>query len=109
MQLTMCNSVWWFIVACLVSGVVCAEPDTQRQAALRYLLRQDCGSCHGMTLRGGLGPALLPERLGGRTDDQLVSTILDGRSGTPMPPWRGELSESDARYLVRVLREGNGP
>ena len=44
------------------AGTVFAVPP-ERQDQLRYLLRQDCGSCHGMTLKGGLGPALLPDNL----------------------------------------------
>ncbi|MBY0432057.1 MAG: cytochrome C oxidase Cbb3, partial [Rhodospirillales bacterium] len=38
-----------------------AAPSPARQAALFNLLAQDCGSCHGLTMKGGLGPALLPE------------------------------------------------
>jgi len=62
-----------------------------------------------MTLKGGLGPALLPESLHDRPDTLLVSIILDGRPGTPMPPWRGELSVQDAQWLVQQLRTGVGP
>ncbi|MDX2370482.1 MAG: hypothetical protein QNK36_19105, partial [Colwellia sp.] len=29
-----------------------------RKAQLTHMVKQDCGSCHGMTLKGGLGPAL---------------------------------------------------
>jgi cytochrome c55X len=84
------------------------DPDAARQDELLYLLKHDCGSCHGMTRKGGLGPALLPESLRERPQALLVSTVLDGRPGTPMPPWRGELSEQDARWLVEVLRKGEG-
>ena len=35
-----------------------ASPDAARRAELVTLVRQDCGSCHGLTLKGGLGPAL---------------------------------------------------
>ena len=35
----------------------------ERTAALSYLVRQDCGSCHGMTLKGGLGQSLRPAAL----------------------------------------------
>lgn len=77
-----------------------------RQAQLKYLLQQDCGSCHGMTLKGGLGPALLPDILKDKPDALLVATILDGRPGTAMPPWRSELTEAEAEWLVELLREG---
>jgi len=80
--------------------------EPERQEALRYLLRQDCGSCHGMTLKGGLGPALLPANLSGKPDGLLVNTILEGRAGTAMPPWRGLLTEAEALWLVEQLRLG---
>jgi cytochrome c55X len=83
-------------------------PDMVRQDQLLYLLKHDCGSCHGMTRKGGLGPPLLPDSLRGRPLALLVNTVLDGRPGTPMPPWRGELSEQDARWLVELLRRGEG-
>lgn len=77
-----------------------------REAYLANLLTQDCGSCHGLTMKGGLGPPLLPEALAERDDAVLVETILDGRPGTPMPPWRFELSAREAAWLVKRLREG---
>lgn len=83
-----------------------AAVDAARQAELRYLLEQDCGSCHGMTRKGGLGPALLPQNLADKPDELLIATILHGRAGTAMPPWKGQLSEADAAWLVQQLREG---
>jgi cytochrome c55X len=77
----------------------------ERRAALLNLLRQDCGSCHGMTLKGGLGPALLPENLAGKPDELLVTTILQGRPGTAMPPWQSFMAPAEAQWLVRQLRE----
>ena len=80
--------------------------DSGRQAELMYLLEQDCGSCHGMTRKGGLGPALLPSNLEGKPDELLIATILHGRPGTAMPPWKGQLTEAEAAWLVRTLRQG---
>jgi cytochrome c55X len=95
------------IISCPV--IAMAEvPDAERQAQLLYLLKHDCGSCHGMTRKGGLGPALLPENLHDFPVEFLVTTILDGRPGTPMPPWRGELSDADAQWLVEALNRGEG-
>ena len=89
-------------------AVATAVPQS-RQQELRHLLLHDCGSCHGMTLKGGLGPALLPETLRGKSVEFLVYTILEGRSNTAMPPWRGQLTEADARWLAVTLREGIKP
>lgn len=89
-----------------VFALVLAEPSDERQQELRHLLKHDCGSCHGMTLKGGLGPALLPENLVNKADVVLKQTILHGRPPTPMPPWKGILSEDDVDWLVMLLRKG---
>ena len=60
-----------------------ADSAPQRQAEIIHLLKHDCGSCHGMRLQGGLGPALNPERLKPFTAEQLAATILYGRPGLP--------------------------
>jgi cytochrome c55X len=80
-------------------------PPLERQQELRNLLEHDCGACHGLTLQGGLGSALTPEALAGKSDDFLVTTILEGRKGTAMPPWKKFLKESEARWLVLQLRK----
>jgi cytochrome c55X len=89
------------------------EPDKERQRALVHLVRQDCGSCHGLTLQGGLGPALTVDALRDKPPEGLVATIVGGRPGTPMPPFRGILSEADAEWVVEQLMagfpEGDGP
>lgn len=81
-------------------------PSAARQRELVTLVRQDCGSCHGMTLSGGLGPALLPSALKDKPVESLVATVLYGRPGTPMPPWRPFLSEEEATWLVDMLLKG---
>jgi cytochrome c55X len=83
-----------------------AEPQADRQAELTHLVRQDCGSCHGMTLKGGLGPALTRDALRGKPAANLVVTVLYGRPGTAMPPWRPFVSEAEAAWIVRQLQEG---
>ena len=81
-------------------------PDAGKLASL---VRQDCGSCHGLTLRGGLGKPLTSDSLRIWDREQLVGIILDGVPGTPMPPWRTLLSESDARWIAERLQQGNLP
>ncbi len=94
------------LIVTSVSASVSAEPTAERQQELIHLLKHDCGSCHGMTLKGGLGPALLPENLSTKPDEVLIQTILHGRPPTPMPPWRGILSEDEVEWLVQLLRRG---
>ena len=77
-----------------------------RQAELIHLVRQDCGSCHGLTLKGGLGPALLPETLKDKPPDYLKAAILYGLAPSAMPPWKRFLSEADAEWRVINLQKG---
>mgnify|MGYP001791555218 CR=1 FL=1 len=82
------------------------EITPEHATRLVRLVRQDCGSCHGLRLTGGLGPALLPGALQGKPKEYLTATILSGRMGTPMPPWRGLLTEQEAQWIVeRLLTE----
>lgn len=100
----------WLFALVLISQLtpVSAALDAARQAELLYLLKHDCGSCHGMTRKGGLGPPLLPDNLRGRPPMLMENTVLDGRPGTPMPPWRGLLTEQEARWLVEAMLRGDG-
>ena len=96
----------------MLSTVPCAAlaemPSAERQRELVRMVRQDCGSCHGMTLNGGLGPALTAAALKARDipRESLVATIVGGRPGTPMPPWHRFLSEEEAGWIVDRLVEG---
>ncbi|MCW8854342.1 MAG: cytochrome c [Gammaproteobacteria bacterium] len=94
-----------FLLALLTTPVIASLPE-QRQQELTHLLKHDCGSCHGMTLKGGLGPSLLPESLKAKSDELLFVTILEGRHGTPMPPWKTQLSEDDVHWIIQLLRHG---
>jgi len=89
-----------------VSGAEYLELSQLRQRELAQLVRNDCGSCHGLTLKGGLGPALLPESLRDKSIEGLRETILRGRTGTAMPPWSVFISEIEANWIVEQLMKG---
>lgn len=82
------------------------ELSQERKAQLHHIVKQDCGSCHGMTMKGGLGPALLPENLEGKTVPFLQYTILHGRTSTAMPPWKSLLTEQEALWIAQQLKKG---
>ena len=82
------------------------ELSQARKNQLNHIVKQDCGSCHGMTLKGGLGPALLPENLAGKSVLFLQHSILYGRTGTAMPPWRSLLTEQEALWVSQQLKAG---
>ncbi len=82
------------------------DPRPERQTQLIRMVRQDCGSCHGIQLTGGLGPALTRDRMADFPLDSLVATIYHGRPGTPMPGWKTMMSEADARWIAAQLQAG---
>ncbi len=91
----------------LFTQTTVAEVDSARQNELLYFVKHDCGSCHGMTLKGGLGPALSPERLSAQPKEFLVTTIMEGRKNTAMPPWKTMLSHDDAVWITEQLQNGS--
>ena len=100
-----------FALALLLSSLLPAaqaqaQPDAARQRELVRLVRQDCGSCHGMRLAGGLGPPLEAARLAQWPLEGLVATIYQGRPGTPMPGWAPLLSREDTTWIAQQLQRG---
>ncbi len=93
-------------IALLSFAAVAQEPGPQRQQELLNLLKHDCGSCHGLPPKGGLGPSLMPEALAGKSDQLLLDAIQNGRKGTAMPPWKKFLTRDETDWLLRQLREG---
>ena len=94
------------LLAVLLAGTVQAgEPSGTGldPVALERLVLQDCGSCHGLTLKGGLGPDIRPESLVHYEADVLMSVILDGIPGTAMPPWRPLITEDEAAWIADYL------
>lgn len=103
--------LWPLALASVVTATVAAagELTEVRGKELRNLVVQDCGSCHGLTLKGGLGKPLLPDNLRTFPDRAVAEIILDGVSGTPMPPWRGLITETEALWIARTLKQGLKP
>ncbi len=103
----MANRTLAVLLICLSVSTPCsAMAESAREHELKHLLKHDCGSCHGMTMKGGLGPSLTPDRLKHFTVEQMVMTILYGRPGTAMPPWRPFLSDAEAAWLAQGLKDG---
>jgi len=99
----------WFPLLLSMAAAALAAPaelTPERQKELNNLVVQDCGSCHGLTMKGGLGKPLLPAALEPFPDDAIAEVILDGVKGTPMPPWRGLLTDSEALWIARELKKG---
>lgn len=86
---------------------VAAEVAAPRAKALEHMVIQDCGSCHGLTMKGGLGKPLTAAALHGAAPEALATIILDGVPGTAMPPWRPLLTEEEAGWIaLYLLKDG---
>lgn len=91
---------------CAAAGLAMAATGAippQRAVELEHMVIQDCGSCHGLTMKGGLGKPITPADLEGRDPEGLAAIILDGVPGTAMPPWRPLITEDEALWIAAWL------
>jgi cytochrome c55X len=95
-----------WLIGLLSLTAVADELSPQRQQELINLLKHDCGSCHGLPPKGGLGPSLMPQALADKSDELLMATIQNGRPGTAMPPWKNFLTPDETNWVVKQLRQG---
>jgi cytochrome c oxidase cbb3-type subunit 3 len=69
-----------------------------------HLFRKHCGSCHGNNARGGRGPDLTDDRwVYGNSDDEIFTSISEGRSASHMPQMKGRLTEDEIRKIISFL------
>lgn len=87
-------------------GAVSSDLSKERIAELTNFVIQDCGSCHGLTFKGGLGRPLTAEALKDFPVETLNLIILDGIPESAMPPWRGLLTEAEVNWISTSLKEG---
>ena len=96
-------------LAAVASVSLAGDIPSQRQAELEHMVVQDCGSCHGLTMKGGLGKPITPQALAGYDPEGLAAIILDGVPGTAMPPWRPLISEAEALWIAEYLMKEKTP
>ena len=94
------------IVALFAAPAIAGDPTPQRQGELLHQLRQECGSCHGAALEGGLGPGLLPEYVEEMSIAELAAIIRHGIAGTPMHGAALKLDRDEALWLANQLQKG---
>lgn len=92
------------IVLLALAQPCAADIPPERAAALQHMVTQDCGSCHGLTMKGGLGRPLTAAALARADPEDLALIILDGVPGTAMPPWRPLITEEEAMWIARYLK-----
>ena len=76
-------------------------------------VRAECVTCHGLSGRGDgpLAASLRPRpadfrvhMAAGHTDGELFTWLSKGVPGTAMPPFEGQISETDRWHLVNYIR-----
>jgi len=97
------RSLLLFLLSVCASNA--AEITGPRAAELKNLVQQDCGSCHGLTRKGGLGPDIRAQTLAGRDPEGLAEIIKYGLPPTAMPPWGPLLSDEEIRWIAEYLLE----
>ena len=91
------------------------SPSLNEQGSLvkgKSVYTTHCLNCHGGMGKGDgpIGKMLIPPAvnltvLGEKSDKELLTTIQDGRPGTAMPSWKGNLSPQDILDVLSYVRK----
>ncbi len=99
--------LWRWVPATLLIGAVTAMAGGPADTStLHRIVVQDCGSCHGLRLTGGLGPPVTPTALADWEVEELVAVIERGREGTAMPPFGPLFTDEELRWIAEGLKNG---
>jgi len=67
-----------------------------------------CIACHGNNARGAVGPDLTDDEwLRQPTDEMIFNTIRNGRSGTVMSGFAGDITDEQIWQIITWLRDEN--
>ncbi len=79
-----------------LSPAVRAQVDAGQQ-----LFATTCANCHGSAGKGAIGPALAKRDL---SQELIRNTFLNGRVGTPMPPFKDELDPKSQAEIIAYVQ-----
>jgi len=85
------------------------SPDADVIAAGRKLYHSvGCIACHGNNARGAVGPDLTDDEwMRKPTDEMIFNTIRNGRSGTAMSGFSGDMTEAQTWQIITWLKDEN--
>lgn len=83
--------------------------DPEVIAAGRKLFhRTGCIACHGTNARGAVGPDLTDDEwLRKPSDEMIFNTIHNGRSGTAMSGFSGDITDEQIWQIITWLKDEN--
>lgn len=94
-----------FLMIMLQLTASCTSVDPTSSAPEVY--EQTCARCHGISMGGGVGPALGPgSDAASKPDESLLTAITNGRAR--MPSFRNQLTEAQILGLVEYIRTVQG-
>ena len=101
------------VLVLLCGGAVLAEEPRGNPEKGKDVYRTNCLNCHGAQGRGD-GPVadqltprpadLTSEKVQQAADKDLLAIIRDGKPGTSMPSWKGDLSNQHMLDALAFLR-----
>jgi glucose/arabinose dehydrogenase len=95
-----------FCTATLLLTALTAQAQQFRQGAIADVYLQNCASCHGDRMQGGLAPTMQDEEwLTGGDDASLARAIREGIPERAMPAWGDHFTEEEIRAMVIYIRE----
>ncbi|WP_372964484.1 cytochrome c [Marinobacter sp.] len=97
---------WWLLAVLVMSPGSAFSGEAKTEAELKNFVVQDCGSCHGLTFKGGLGPPLRPSDIELLSEAAIEAVIREGVPGTAMPPWKALLTNEEMAWISRQLKSG---
>ncbi len=67
--------------------------------------KANCASCHGASMEGSIGPALIDNSfVSGSDEAALVGLVVDGRAVNGMPAFKDQLSEQEILGVSAVMK-----
>ena len=80
----------------------------QSNMNVEEVFEKECQGCHGPNHEGGVGSDLRPSVIAKKNAYTLSETILNGKAGTAMPPFKEKFSKDDADKMVDYLQSFKG-
>src|SRR5688572_16198651 len=96
----------FFLFVALLSLPLAMSGQRVRTGQIARTYAENCASCHGANLQGGLAPSMLDDVwTHGGDDESLARSIREGMPEKGMPGWKQKLSDNEVRAMVIFIRE----
>ncbi|KMT64056.1 PQQ-dependent sugar dehydrogenase [Catenovulum maritimum] len=95
----------WLVFFALTS-FSCLALAQMSKGDIKNIYQDNCASCHGKNLQGGMGGSLIDASWKhGSSDDEVSRSIKYGKPDLGMPAWQHTLSDEQIRSMVVFIRE----